>query len=270
MKFASSWLKMATRFASTPDTPVQDLAATLAYGCHRSTIHATDFVRTELAEQVASGHICLLPWSQARHLPGVRLSPVGSIPQPGRRNRLIYNYTWSGNNQAVQKQAPPEAMQFDGAFHRLLHVIVDVNPRQGLVHMAKIDLSDAYMRIWLRLQDLPKLAFVIPPHPSDPEPLIGFHLSLPMGFVESAPFFCASTEIAADLINNSWPLAKLAPAHPLERFTQLPEPAHSAPANSPLPEASPREALAYIDILVDDFLALRQGSPRHGGTYFTP
>jgi hypothetical protein len=179
-------------------------------------------------------------------------------------------------------------MQFGGTLHRLLHAIVDADPRHGPVHMAKIDLSDAYMGIWLRLQDLPKLAFVIPPHPSDPEPLIGFHLSLPMGFVESAPFFSASTETAADLINNSWPMANLAPAHMLERFTRAPEPAHSASAHShsPLPEASTREALAYIDVFVDDFLTLRQDSPtalrqalqqapprrsaRHGGTYFTP
>ena len=239
-----------------PDTPAQDLEAALAYSCHRSATLAAAYVREELSEQVSFGHIFLLPWSQARDLPNLRLSPVGSIPQAGRRDRLIYDYTWSGTNRAVSKQAPAEAMQFGGALHRLLHAIVDADPLHGPVHMAKVDLSDAYMRIRLNLADLPKLAFVVPPHPSDPEPIIGFHLSLPMGFIESAPFFCASTETAADLINHSWGLADLAPAHPLEQFTSPPHPTPHRPT-----DGATRAALAYIDVFVDDFLALRQGTP---------
>ena len=49
--------------------------------------------------------------------------------------------------------------------------------------MSKVDLSDAYMRVWIRLTDIPKLAFVIPPLSGDVQALIGFHLSLPMGYV---------------------------------------------------------------------------------------
>jgi hypothetical protein len=56
-------------------------------------------------------------------------------------------------------------MQFGGALHRLLHAIVHADPRHGAVHMAKVDLSDAYMPMWLRLGNLTKLAFVIPPPP---------------------------------------------------------------------------------------------------------
>jgi hypothetical protein len=105
-------------------------------------------------------------------------------------------------------------MQFGSTLHHLLHSIIDANPGHIPVHMAKVDLcSNAYMIIWLSLKDLPKLAFIGPPHSSDPESLVGFHLSLPMGLVESAPYLCASTETAADLINNSWLLANLAPTH---------------------------------------------------------
>jgi hypothetical protein len=165
-------------------------------------------------------------------------------------------------------------MQFGGALHRLLHAIVDADPTHGPVHMAKVDLSDAYMRIWLRLADLPKLAFVVPPHPSNPEPLVGFHLSLPMGFVESALYFCASTETAADLISHFWGLADLAPAHPLEQFTIPPVPAPSSPPPVPGPAPSPkRDALAYIDVFVDNFLpsgkAARPTSCKRGATSST-
>jgi hypothetical protein len=116
--------------------------------------------------------------------------------------------------------------------------------------MAKVDLSDAYMRIWLQISDLPKLAFVVPPHPSDPKPLIGFHLSLPMRYIESTPFFCTTTETAADLIYHSWKFSSLALAHPLECFTSPPPPLIATPEPT-------RAALAYIN----DFLALCQGPP---------
>jgi hypothetical protein len=66
---------------------------------------------------------------------------LGASPKANRRDCLIYDYTWSGINCAVQKQAPAKAMQFGGALHRLLHTIVDADPRHGPVKMAKVDLG---------------------------------------------------------------------------------------------------------------------------------
>jgi hypothetical protein len=95
--------------------------------------------------------------------------------------------------------------------HRLLHAIVETGPGHGPMCRAKVNLLDAYMLIRLHLDDLPKPAFFVPPHPSNPEPIIDLHLSLPMGFVESAPYFCASTKTTANLINHSWGLATSPP-----------------------------------------------------------
>ena len=53
--------------------------------------------------------------------------------------------------------------------------------------MSKIDLSDAYMSVCIHPEDLPRLAFVVPPHPLDCDTLINFHLYLPIGYVDSAP-----------------------------------------------------------------------------------
>jgi hypothetical protein len=108
----------------------------------------------------------------AQNLPNLRLS----IPQAGAAPTALTPMQFAG-----------------GGLHRLLHAIVDANPGHGSAHMAKGDLSNAYMRIWLRIAAPPKLAFVVPPHPIDPKPLIGFHLSLPMGFVKSAPYYRFST-----------------------------------------------------------------------------
>eukprot|EP00957_Ditylum_brightwellii_P002143 164882-Ditylum_brightwellii.AAC.1 len=78
------------------------------------------------------------------------------------------------------------------------------DPAYGPVFMSKVDLADAYMQVWIRLEDVPQLAFIVPRHKGDPEPLVGFHLSVPMGYIESAPFFCSTTETVADLANPSW------------------------------------------------------------------
>lgn len=82
---------------------------------------------------------------------------MGSIPQ----TCLVYDYMWSGTNRALQAY-PSQSHEFGCALHHLLHAIVDVDLRHGQVHMAKIDLANAYMCTWLRLQDLPKLAFYHP------------------------------------------------------------------------------------------------------------
>ena len=94
-------------------------------------------------------------------------------------------------------------MQLGRALARILRRIVTANPAYGPVFMNKTDLADAYMRVWVKIDDVPKLAFAIPPAPGDQEHLIGFHLSLPMGYIESAPFFCAASETVADFAFHS-------------------------------------------------------------------
>ena len=50
-------------------------------------------------------------------------------------------------------------------------------------------LYNAYMRVWIYPEDLLRLAFVVPLHPSDHNTIIGFHLSMMMGYVDSASYF---------------------------------------------------------------------------------
>ena len=95
----------------------------------------------------------------------------------------------------------PEAIHFGTTFQHLLKQILVADTALGPVFMSKVDLSDAYMRVWVRLEDVPTLTFVVLWHPCDTEPLIGMHLSLPMGYVESVPAFCCETEMVTDLAN---------------------------------------------------------------------
>ena len=70
-----------------------------------------------------------------------------------------------------------EAIQFGTAFKRLMGKILTADPLYSPVFLSKVNISDAYMCAWVFPEDLPRLAFVVPLHSLDPDPLIGFHLS---------------------------------------------------------------------------------------------
>jgi len=173
-------------------------------------------VRTELAEFVERGYWTVLPYRLAQHLPNLRLSPLGVVPQRERKPRLIVDLTFNGVNADTVKTAPPMAMQFGNALHRILSQIRHANPRYGPVHLIKIDISDGFYRIGLRPESAPSLAVVLPVSAGE-EPMVAIPLSLPMGWVESPPYFCAATETAADLANQRLE-RPTAPPHRLETY----------------------------------------------------
>ena len=66
---------------------------------------------------------------------------------------------------------------------RVIDCIITAPPKLGPTFLNKVDLADAYMRIWVRLKVIPSVAFLVPKATPDEEHLIGFHLSMPMGYV---------------------------------------------------------------------------------------
>ena len=167
------------------------------------------------------------------------------------------------------------AMQFGRTFFRLLSKILHANPVLGPTHVSKIDLADGYMRVPLSTPAMPQLAFLVPPHPTDDEQIIGFHLSLPMGFGPSCPYFASVTETVVDICNNSWDdmnnvfphrLGNMANTIPLD--PQVAAGVHSVSQNNhwtsvwkSLPPNVLTEALKYVVVYVDDHLLLAQGPP---------
>ena len=130
----------------------------------------------------------LLPAALVTELQQLRLSPLGVIPQHDRRPRTIADYTFFHVNQDTVPLGPPEAMQFGRSLRRLLTKILYADPRFGPVYLCKIDIADGFYRIWLLPCDIPKLGVLFPTNSGEP-PLIGFPLTLPMGWVESPPLF---------------------------------------------------------------------------------
>ena len=116
------------------------------------------------------GHTIVLLWTVVRRIPGLWIIPVDIIPQEDCHPCLIYDYTWIGLNATVLRKDPPMAMQFRWALMRLLCHILHLDPALRPVFLSKVDLSDMYMRVWVCLEYIPHLLFVVPPtHPS-PKP----------------------------------------------------------------------------------------------------
>lgn len=251
----------------------------LRRGSHPSTHAHGEFLRNELADLIAQKFWIILPFELVCHLPSLRLSPMGVIPQRDRRHRVIADYSFSNVNADTLPAAPNDAMQFGHALDRLLYKVHHANRRYGPVYLIKVDLADGFYRVPVKASDAPTLGVAFPHLPSEP-PLVAIPLVLPMGWVSSPPFFCAVTETITDNTNQLLRRRVTSQAphrlsyiadHP-NNATPLPFPAvrphgpHStatpAPPNRPaITPRLPQRPLAYVDIYMDDFVALAQGHP---------
>ena len=251
----------------------------LQRGAHTSTLEHIPFLKEEFASMVAKGQWVILPYSVARDLPDLRLSPPGVKEERDRRPRWLGDYSYSKINYITQPIAPLSSMQYGRTLDRVLREIVYADPRYGPVHLMKADVSDGFYRIPLRPKDAPKLALVFPPI-GTAEPLVAIPLVLPMGWTNSPPFFCAASETIADLANAALVDHRPARPHNLDGRAEGGRPnqgiisggGRAAAANMPAPQTLPRpltrdpnlsrknpRLLAYVDVFVDDFLALAQG-----------
>ena len=59
-------------------------------------------------------------------------------------------------------------MRFGGVLQCILQQVLTANPRLGPVYLSKVDLADAYMRLWVRMEDVLFFVVLIPKNtPSD-------------------------------------------------------------------------------------------------------
>ena len=217
----------------TDPWPQHILDARVNRGSHESCTEYLDFLREELLDFTRKGFWLVLPYKtvlalqKLGHLLGLRVSPMGVVPQRNRRPRIIVDLTFYDINADTINLAPKESMQFGRTLERILYLIRHSNPRYGPVYLSKVDLSDGFYRISLNDSAIAKLAVALPQFPGE-EQLLALPLVLPMGWSESPPYFCAATETVADLANN-WPAHITPPPHPLELVSQTPPPDAAVP-----------------------------------------
>jgi hypothetical protein len=167
-------------------------------------------------------------------------------------------------------------MQFGRALHGILCMILEAHPRFGPVYISKVDIADGFYRVWLLPSDIPTLGVALPIAGNE-EPMSGFPLALPMGWVNSPPYFTAATETIADLANAALATDAKFQQHRLDATSET-MPVSAAGQDLPLsPILSPTVAtampedrvqhyswrpVAAHDVYVDNFLSLVQGGKR--------
>ena len=164
----------------------QELTRAFRYVTHSSATKETTFVRTKRAEQAPP------------HSPTLDIPPR-SHPATRQKPCLMYDFFSCGLNKAVTQVAQKEERRFGKALYRVIYCILAAPPKLGPTFLNKVDIADAYMRTGVRLEDIPSLAFLFPKSTPEEDQLVGFHLSIPMGCVESSAFFCANTKTVKDL-----------------------------------------------------------------------
>ena len=115
---------------------------------------------------------------------------------------------------------PTEAMQFPRALKHTMNQTWHANPWYGLVYLRKADLADGFYCAWLSVDAILKLVVIFPKYPHE-EQMVALPFRLPMGWVESIPYFCAATETTADLAN-AIPVKQWLPLHPMEKIANTP------------------------------------------------
>ena len=125
------------------------------------------------------------------------------------------------------------------------------------------------MTLWARMEDVLFVTFLIPKkNPSKPQ-MVGFHLFLPMGYVDSAPYFSMLIETVAELTNKSITQQDVASAHPLEQASKaraadnVGAPEDQADSSwEQLTSEQRSSAKANVDVYLDDLISVVQGGPK--------
>jgi hypothetical protein len=95
----------------------------------------------------------------------------------------------------------------------------NVSHYKALWYMAKLHIVDGFYRVWILPVDIVKIGIVFP-QSGEEEPSIGFPLALPIGWVNSPPYFTADTETKCRLANDKLNAAASFPAHRLDEIAE--------------------------------------------------
>ena len=72
------------KFTTAP-WPLDKIQHAIERGPHRSCLEHIEFLHEEFSDMINKSQWVVLPYSQVKHFPNLRLSPPGVIPQRGRR-----------------------------------------------------------------------------------------------------------------------------------------------------------------------------------------
>ena len=172
----------------------------LSRGAQSSYHDYEKLLREEFASMQHKQKWIVLPYKLIKDLHGLRLTPPGVVSQRERRTKFICNYSFSDINENTVPIAPMEAMKFGHALDRIIRNILLSDPKCCPTYLQKVDISNGFYRIALKVEDITKLAVIFPTKKGC-ELLVAFSLFLPIGWTNLPPKVCAGTKTITDLCN---------------------------------------------------------------------
>ena len=244
-----------------PDWDWPIIEAAVERGPHPTarTPASIQLFKEDIAYQIKAGFCRVFLWDDiVRMRPkNLKISPVAVVPQVNRRGRIILDLsfpvyqdidgvmtvTQKSVNDSTVLQAPSQSVKEIGkVLPRLLQFMHDTDPGLHIL-FSKLDISDGFWRLIVRLADSFNFAYVLPQHAGEPTRIV-VPSAVQMGWVESPTLFCTVTESARDvtqlLVDNQTPL----PHHALEDKIKI----QAVP-----PRARTGTPTTLLQVYVDDF-----------------
>ncbi len=170
--------------------------------------------KEDIKYQVRAGFSKVISWEELKtlQLTNLKISPVASIPQAGRRGRIILDLsfpvfqkvagvvtaTQASVNDTTVLQAPlVPVKQIGKILPRVLQYMQDI-PDGLHILFSKLDLSTGFWRLIVRRTNCYNFAYVLLQATRAPTKIM-VPLAVQMGWVESPSLFCTVTESAWDL-----------------------------------------------------------------------
>jgi hypothetical protein len=204
---------------------------------------------------IKKGQWTVFPARLVRHMRKLRISPIRVVSQRDRQPRTVVDYSLCDVNEDTVPWAPSEAMQFGRALHRILRRILESHPRFGPVYISKVVIVEGFYRVWLLPSDIPTPGVALPTTKGD-EPMIGFPLALPMGWVNSPPYFTVATKTIANLANAALATTANFPSHRLEAISETDPDSVAAYQDPPSPHRAPPVATAVPEDRIHEYSPL--------------
>jgi hypothetical protein len=166
--------------------------------------------KAESKEKVAARQARLVLWDDIKDdpPPELKVSPIAAIPHKSKEFQSILDPSFwlqlknggflKSVNDTTVKAAPKGALdQLGHALSRIIHTFAEAND-DAKIFMAKWDIKDGFWRMACKAGEEWNFAYVLPQEQNQPTMLV-IPTSLQMGWVESPPYFCATTITTPDI-----------------------------------------------------------------------
>ena len=244
------------------DWTLDEIQAAIDRGPHKSALEpeAIDHFAEEVADKVKKGQARVVLWDDIRHNHPrqLKVSPVAAIPHKSRAYRSILDLSFAlrledggciqSVNDTTEKWAPRGAIdQLGHSLKRIIHAFAEADD-DAVILMAKWDIQDGFWRLNCRDGEEWNFCYVWPQKPGEPARLVVPN-SLQMGWVESAPYFCAASETARDVaVEYIETEVGSLPQHKFEHW--------AGASNCNIGSGGTSTALRYLlEVYVDDFIS---------------